>query len=362
MRMFLIAGLACLALVCSSYCAATELVRRPLYVEVTESGLLLLPNATDYKEAFGDEEARVIPTDEIMESGDLKRLLTYAMNHLGTEGPALNERDTIVTFLIRPDAELSFSKARAACHQFKQSNIQGIGGEDFGERFLEDTLFSKLPFPADAAISEVEELRRPRPRSVPRDEKGRPRIRQLRVHVRDGKLFPELVDETTTKAVERMVASLLKQNGVKAIKKNGYTFLESREELELLITDFNKAPPQDANFDLKLAKSGPFLVVVYEPKRDWSTNPEEIVRLAKQGQRHYCWLRFIVECKADAFVTYLSLRKATDSAGVLAGWELGDQNFSRPVALYRFGAPPPPPPKGVQTKRVFRESLEYELD
>ncbi len=128
-------------------------VRRPFFAEVTNSALVLLPNKLDYKNLFGDEKPRQIPLANIGNNPDFKKLLDYVLTHAGQTGLLRNRRDTIVTFLIRPDAINAYRGVKNAVNQFEQANEKKlvIGMLPNGAPLL-DGLTGKAPLPGEGQI------------------------------------------------------------------------------------------------------------------------------------------------------------------------------------------------------------------
>ncbi len=128
-------------------------VRRPFFVEISKSAVTLLPNDLDYKNLFGDEKPRQLPLANIGKNQDFKKLLDYVLSHKAPNGLLRGRRDTIVTFLIRPDAIDAFGGVDRVVDQFEKANekklVVGILGN--GAPVLE-SLTGKAPLPGEGKI------------------------------------------------------------------------------------------------------------------------------------------------------------------------------------------------------------------
>lgn len=128
-------------------------VRRPFFIEVSKSAATLLPNKQDYKNLFGDEKPRQLPISNIGKNPDFTKLLDYVLTHKAPNGPLRGRRDTIVTFLIRPDAVNAYRAVKRDADQFEKANEKKlvVGMLPNGAPVL-DSLTGKAPLPGEGKI------------------------------------------------------------------------------------------------------------------------------------------------------------------------------------------------------------------
>jgi len=128
-------------------------VRRPFFVEISKSAVTLLPNDLDYKNLFGDEKPRQLPLANIGKNQDFKKLLDYVLSHKAPNGLLRGRRDTIVTFLVRPDAINAYRDVAREADQFEKANEKKlvVGMLPNGAPVL-DSLTGKAPLPGEGKI------------------------------------------------------------------------------------------------------------------------------------------------------------------------------------------------------------------
>jgi len=128
-------------------------VRRPFFVEVTKNDVVLLPNKLDYKNLFETEKQVKIPVASIGSDKSFKKLLDYVLTHLGKTGLLRRRRDTIITFLVRPEGVNSYREAKKVVDQYEKTNEKRliVGVLPNGAPVL-DALSGKAPLPGDGKI------------------------------------------------------------------------------------------------------------------------------------------------------------------------------------------------------------------
>ena len=128
-------------------------VRRPFFVEVRKNEIVLIPNELDYKNLFETNKAIKIPTAKIGSDKKFQKLLEYVLTHAGTTGPLRRRRDTIVTFLIRPEGVNSYQAVKKVVDQYEKNNEKRlvVGVLPNGAPLL-DALSGKAPLPAKGEI------------------------------------------------------------------------------------------------------------------------------------------------------------------------------------------------------------------
>ena len=97
-------------------------VRRPFFVEITKNDLVLLPNALDYENLFDSEDPIKIPVAKAGSDKSFTKLLDYVLTHLGKTGLLRRRRDTIITFLIRPEGVDSYRLVKKVVDQYEKKN------------------------------------------------------------------------------------------------------------------------------------------------------------------------------------------------------------------------------------------------
>ena len=128
-------------------------VRRPFFVEITKNDLVLLPNALDYKNLFDSEESIKIPVVKANSDKSFTKLLDYVLTHLGKTGLLRRKRDTIITFLVRPEGVDSYRTVKKIVDQYEKKNENRlvIGMLPNGAPVL-DALSGKAPLPGEGKI------------------------------------------------------------------------------------------------------------------------------------------------------------------------------------------------------------------
>ena len=127
--------------------------RRPFFVEVTKNGITLLPNDLDFKNLFKNEKPIKIPAAKIASDKSFEKLLNYVKDQKATRGPLRRRRDTIITFLIRPDGVSTYNTAKNVVNQFesKYERELAIIPLNNGD-FIVEALSGKAPLPGEGEI------------------------------------------------------------------------------------------------------------------------------------------------------------------------------------------------------------------
>jgi len=128
-------------------------VRRPFFVEVTKDNLVLLPNALDFKNLFDTEKPIKVPVAKAGSDKSFKKLLDYVLTHLGKTGLLRRRRDTIITFLVRPEGVNSYQAVKKVVDQYEKTNEKRlvVGMLPNGAPVL-DALSGKAPLPGEGKI------------------------------------------------------------------------------------------------------------------------------------------------------------------------------------------------------------------
>ena len=128
-------------------------VRRPFFAEVRKNEIVLIPNELDYKNLFETNKAIKIPTAKIGSDKNFQKLLEYVLTHTAKTGPLRRRRDTIVTFLIRPEGVNSYQAVKQVVDKYEETNEKRliIGVLPSGAPLV-DALSGKAPLPAEGKI------------------------------------------------------------------------------------------------------------------------------------------------------------------------------------------------------------------
>ncbi len=128
-------------------------VRRPFFVEVKKDNLVLLPTELDYKNLFDTEKPIKVPVAKMAGDKSFKKLLDYVLTHLGKTGLLRRRRDTIITFLVRPEGVNSYRVAKKVVDQYEKTNEKRlvVGVLPNGAPVL-DALSGKAPLPGEGKI------------------------------------------------------------------------------------------------------------------------------------------------------------------------------------------------------------------
>ena len=127
--------------------------RRPFFVEVTKNGITLLPNDLDFKNLFKNEKPIKIPAAKIASDKSFEKLLNYVKDQKAKSGPLRRRRDTIITFLIRPDGVSTYNTAKNVVNQFeskyeREFAIYVLNNGDY----IVESLSGKAPLPGEGEI------------------------------------------------------------------------------------------------------------------------------------------------------------------------------------------------------------------
>ena len=128
-------------------------VRRPFFVEITKNDLVLLPNALDYKNLFDSESPIKIPVAKAASDKSFRKLQDYVLTHLGKTGLLRRKRDTIITFLVRPEGVNTYRTVKQIVNQYEKKNENRlvVGMLPNGAPVL-DALSGKAPLPGEGKI------------------------------------------------------------------------------------------------------------------------------------------------------------------------------------------------------------------
>ena len=128
-------------------------VRRPFFVEVKKNEIVLLPNDLDYKNLFKAEKAIKIPANKIAKDKSFEKLLNYVKDQKAIRGPLRRRRDTIITFLIRPDAVNTYNTAKNTVDQFEKKYEKELATIPLNNGdYIVDSLSGKAPLPGEGEI------------------------------------------------------------------------------------------------------------------------------------------------------------------------------------------------------------------
>lgn len=128
-------------------------VRRPFFVEVRKNEIVLLPNDLDYKNLFKAEKAIKIPANKIAKDKSFEKLLNYVKDQKAIRGPLRRRRDTIITFLIRPDAVNTYNTAKNTVDQFEKKYEKELATIPLNNGdYIVDSLSGKAPLPGEGEI------------------------------------------------------------------------------------------------------------------------------------------------------------------------------------------------------------------
>jgi hypothetical protein len=188
----------------------------------------------------------------------------------------------------------------------------------------------------------IKEVRLPNPRTLPTDKEGKPlTLERVIVLCREGKIFP-IVDGVTRKEVEKKLDFTVKQKRLDIEADNW--LVDDPKTLSTLEDNL----PSDDNFNLSLELINKRVHVVMTPKKNGGETPPqaqrgEFARAMKLTNPRSIYFRYFVV--SDSFEHYLEMRKFTDAAGFMAGWEPKLPDYLHKVALkYNIGEKPPPAP------------------
>ena len=309
-----------LALMIISSSSVDAATRSPFFVVVKEEAITLLPNPDHYSDLFADEEKREIAVGDIAESEDFKKVLEYVLNHTGTSGSLRRRRDTIITFLIRPEGVETYRAAKQVVDKFERANEKrlAISVLPNGAPIL-DSLSGKTPFEPKLEGGEYE-IRPPTPRDVPRNNDGNLLLREGKVLVRNGKVIPLIDSDGKMKeSLKDKIRMIIDKNHIN-VEEFGY-ITDEKQALKV-IDEFNKERIGNNNFEVKCIKSGNSIAFELLPTEECGEEPDKAMKgffaeVLRHMQTKY-YLKYLVE--ADSFEAYAEIRKATDRNGFYAGW------------------------------------------
>jgi hypothetical protein len=117
--------------------------REPVYVEINAQGIVIVGDDKQFKKVFGDEKSRSITPDKIKGSAEMKKLLEFT----------LSNKNSIVTFLLRPDALGVYSTVEGVVREFERANQKKlvIGILPNGAEVLR-SLTGKVPLPGEGVL------------------------------------------------------------------------------------------------------------------------------------------------------------------------------------------------------------------
>jgi len=127
--------------------------RRPFFVEVTKNGITLLPNDLDFKNLFKNEKPIKIPAAKIASDKSFEKLLNYVKDQKAKSGPLRRRRDTIITFLIRPDGVSTYNTAKNVVNQFESKHERELAIIPLTNGdYIVESLSGKAPLPGEGEI------------------------------------------------------------------------------------------------------------------------------------------------------------------------------------------------------------------
>ncbi|MGI9555169.1 MAG: hypothetical protein ACR2M6_04255, partial [Vampirovibrionia bacterium] len=332
-------------------------IRRPLFVEVRKNEIILMPNDFDYKNIFKNEKPIKIPASKIADDKSFEKLLNYVKDQKAKSGPLRRRRDTIITFLIRPDGVTTYNTAKNVVNQFesKYERELAIIRLNNGD-YIVESLSGKAPLVLNSDGPTT--VRPPTPKDVPRKQDGAPLLSKKEILITGGKVIPKVIPEAFKNQVKDYVGAIVSQNKIEI--EDGRYITDEKKVIEL-IDEFNKKPLQNEFFELKLLRLGPNINVEMIPKENCGENPEHAVKgifnkiFGDRLLTRQWYLSYLVE--PDSFETYIAMREFTDSEGYFAGWTIinpGDRRTQQFSVGYNVGAKPPPRKPGPPTKRTPR--------
>lgn len=128
-------------------------VRRPFFVEVKKNEIVLIPNDLDFKNLFKDEKPIKIPTGKIANDKSFEKLMNYVKDQKAIRGPLRRRRDTIITFLIRPDAVNTYNTAKNVVDQFEKKYEKELAVIPLNNGdYIVESLSGKAPLPGEGEI------------------------------------------------------------------------------------------------------------------------------------------------------------------------------------------------------------------
>ena len=128
-------------------------VRRPFFVEVTKRGIILLPNKLDFTNIFENAKPIQIPAAKIANDKSFQKLLDYVLTHVGKTGLLRRKRDTIITFLIRPDGVGTYYNAKKVVDQYEKKHERELAIIPLNNGdYIVEALSGKAPLPGKGEI------------------------------------------------------------------------------------------------------------------------------------------------------------------------------------------------------------------
>ena len=107
----------------------------------------------DFKNLFKNEKPIKIPAAKIASDKSFEKLLNYVKDQKAKSGPLRRRRDTIITFLIRPDGVSTYNTAKNVVNQFesKYERELAIIPLNNGD-YIVESLSGKAPLPGEGEI------------------------------------------------------------------------------------------------------------------------------------------------------------------------------------------------------------------
>ena len=318
--------------------------RNPFLVEVGKDSIVLLPNDTCYFDLFSDDNQRDIRVGDIAESNDLNRLLNYVLKHQGSSGDLRSRRDTIITFLIRPEGVETYREAKQVVDKFEKENEKRlvISVLPNGAPVV-DSLSGKTPF-VPKLEGEEYEIRPPTPKDVPRRPNGTPLLARQDVLVSNGKIIPFIYsDGVRERSLKPIIKMIIDKNHIDV--EDGHYITDPKQALKV-IDECNKEQIGNKHFKVECVKQGNSIVFELLPTDDCGEEPDKAIKgffatVLRNRQIKY-YLRYLVE--PDSFEAYAEIRKVTDSNGFYAGWTIVEPGSytHRFYSGYNIGEKPQP--------------------
>ena len=332
------------ALIIISSGSVNAATRSPFFVVVKEEAITLLPNPDHYSDLFADEEKREIAVGDIAESEDFKKVLEYVLSHTAKSGPLRRRRDTIITFLIRPEGVETYREAKQVVNKFEKENEKRlvISLLNNGAPIL-DSLSGKTPFVPKLEGGEYE-IRPPTPKDVPRKSNGTPLLARQDVLVSNGKIIPFIYsDGVRERSLKPIIKMIIDKNHIDV--EDGHYITDPKQALKV-IDEFNKEQIGNKQFKVECVKQGSSIVFELLPTDDCGEEPDKAIKgffatVLRNRQIKY-YLRYLVE--PDSFEAYAEIRKVTDSNGFYAGWTIVEPGSytHRFYSGYNIGEKPRP--------------------
>ncbi len=102
---------------------------------------------------FKDEKPIKIPAEKIANDKSFEKLMNYVKDQKAIRGPLRRRRDTIITFLIRPDAVNTYNAAKNVVDQFEKKYEKELAVIPLNNGdYIVESLSGKAPLPGEGEI------------------------------------------------------------------------------------------------------------------------------------------------------------------------------------------------------------------